>query len=113
MGELIITFCRWGNPTETCCTNLVDMASSGIESLLISLCSQTKEDLAEERFRNEVFLDLEKCLACGVLLTKADMSKCEWLCRILIQLFKLPAIAGTIFLTLPIILNVYALINSN
>lgn len=72
----------------------MDMASSGIESLLMALCSQTNEDLAEEGFRNEVFLDLEKCLACGVLLTRADISKCEWLCGILIRLFKLPGIAG-------------------
>lgn len=72
----------------------MNLASSGIESLLTSLSSQTSEDLAEESFRNEVFLDLERCLACGVMLAKTDNSKCEWLCGILIRLFQLPGVAG-------------------
>jgi hypothetical protein len=71
------------------------MASAGIESLLTSLCSQ-KLDSAEDVFKNELYKDLEKCLLYGVLLCKTDSSKCDWFSGLLLKLFKIPQVSGTI-----------------
>jgi len=69
------------------------MACTGVESLLTSLCSQDL-DGADESFKVELYKDLEKCLHYGVMLCKADPSKCDWYTGLLLRLFRIPQVSG-------------------
>ncbi|ODM89771.1 Integrator complex subunit 7, partial [Orchesella cincta] len=69
-----------GAPTSS--LNLVEMAKSGIESLANTICAL---ETAEDKEKEELLKDLEKCLSYGVVLCKAEPSLCGWFCSAMIK----------------------------
>lgn len=84
-----------GAPTSS--LNLVDMATSGIESLANTICALESGD---EQEMEELLKDLEKCLSYGVLLCKAEPNLCSWLCSTMIKQIGRNTLTGNFELTI-------------
>lgn len=80
-----------GAPTST--LNLVEMATSGIESLVNNICAL---ELDDGRDKDKLSKDLEKCLSFGVVLCKADPALCSWFCSLMMKQMTRNTLSGMI-----------------